>query len=116
MTATAVRRLAYAALPVLYLLRNDFWFWDDASRFLGLPVGLSYHVLFCAAVVLTMWWLVRAAWPADELDRLATGGPGGGAARSAETVAGGAGAGPAAMPEDGGRGAGAAAAGPEAGR
>lgn len=101
MTAMAVRRLAYAALAVLYLLRNDFWFWDDATRFLGLPVGLTYHILFCAAVVLTMWWLVRAAWPAEELDRLATGGPGAGAARAAETVAGGAGAAAAAMPEDG---------------
>lgn len=102
MTATAVRRLAYAALPVLYLLRNDFWFWNDASRFLGLPVGLSYHVLFCAAVVLTMWWLVRTAWPAEELDRLATGGSGAGAAPAAEPDAGGASAAPAAMPEDGG--------------
>lgn len=102
MTAMAVRRLAYAALPVLYLLRNDFWFWDDATRFLGLPVGLTYHILFCAAVVLTMWWLVRAAWPAEELDRLATGGPGAGAARAA-------------MREDGGRGAGATGAMPEDG-
>lgn len=102
MTATAVRRLAYAALPILYLLRNDFWFWDDARRFLGLPVGLSYHVLFCAAVVLTMWWLVRSAWPADELDRLATGGLGAGSARAVEPDAGRRGAGAAASPEDGG--------------
>lgn len=73
MAATAVRRLAYATLPVLYLLRNDFWFWSDGSRFLGLPIGLTYHILFTAAVVLAMWWLVRSAWPAAELDRLATG-------------------------------------------
>ncbi len=73
MAATAVRRLAYAALPVLYVLHNDLWFWNDGSRFLGLPIGLTYHLLFSAAVVLTMWWLVRSAWPAAELDRLATG-------------------------------------------
>ncbi len=73
MTATAIRRLAYAALPVLYLLRNDFWFRFDGSRFLGLPIGLTYHILFSAAVVLAMWWLVRSAWPAAELDRLAAG-------------------------------------------
>ncbi len=68
-----VRRLAYAALPVLYLLHNDLWFWSDARRFLGLPIGLTYHILFSATVVLTMWWLVRRAWPAAELDRLAAG-------------------------------------------
>ncbi len=73
MAATAVRRLAYAALPVLYLLHNDLWFWNDGSRFLGPPIGLTYHILFSAAVVATMWWLVRSAWPAAELDRLATG-------------------------------------------
>lgn len=76
MTATtarrpAVRKLAYAALTVLYLLHNDLWFWSDGRRFLGLPVGLTYHILFSIAVVLTMWWLVRSAWPAAALDRLA---------------------------------------------
>ena len=40
---------------------------------LGLPIGLTYHILFSAAVVLAMWWLVRSAWPAAELDRLAAG-------------------------------------------
>ena len=63
MAATAVRRLAYATLAVLYLLHNDLWFWYDEDRFLGLPVGLTYHLLFAGAVVLTMWWLVRGAWP-----------------------------------------------------
>lgn len=73
MAARVLRRLAYAALPVLYVLRNDLWFWNDGSRFLGLPVGLTYHLLFSAAVVLAMWWLVRRAWPAAELERLAAG-------------------------------------------
>ena len=67
----AARIAAYAALPLLYLLRNDLWFWDDPSRLLGLPVGLSYHILFSAAVVLVMWFLVRVAWPGDALERLA---------------------------------------------
>ncbi len=72
----AARIAAYAALPLLYLLRNDLWFWDDPSRLLGLPVGLSYHILFSAAVVLVMWLLVRVAWPGDALERLAgTGAP-----------------------------------------
>ena len=71
MAARAARVTAYAALPVLYLLHNDLWFWDDPSRFLGLPVGLTYHVLFSAVVVLAMWRLVRVAWPAGVLDELA---------------------------------------------
>ena len=73
MAARVLRRLAYAALPVLYVLHNDLWFWNDGGRFLGLPVGLTYHLLFSAAVVLAMWWLVRRAWPAAELERLAEG-------------------------------------------
>jgi hypothetical protein len=73
MAATVVRRLAYATLAVLYVLHNDLWFWSDGNRFLGLPIGLTYHILFTAAVVLSMWWLVRKAWPAASLDRLAAG-------------------------------------------
>lgn len=71
MAAGAARFTAYAALPALYVLHNDLWFWDDPNRFLGLPVGLTYHVLFSAAVVLAMWRLVRVAWPGEALDRLA---------------------------------------------
>ncbi len=71
MAAGAARVTAYAALPALYLLHNDLWFWNDPGRFLGLPVGLTYHVLFSAVVVLAMWRLVRVAWPGDVLDELA---------------------------------------------
>ena len=71
MAARAARVTAYAALPVLYLLHNDLWFWDDPGRFLGLPVGLTYHILFSSAVVLAMWRLVRVAWPGGVLDKLA---------------------------------------------
>lgn len=71
MAAGAVRVTAYAALPALYLLHNDLWFWDDPNRFLGLPIGLTYHILFSAVVVLAMWRLVRVAWPGDVLDDLA---------------------------------------------
>lgn len=71
MAAGAVRVTTYAALPALYLLHNDLWFWDDPNRFLGLPIGLTYHILFSAVVVLAMWRLVRVAWPGDVLDELA---------------------------------------------
>ena len=71
MAARAARVTAYAALPALYALHNDLWLWDDPSRLLGLPVGLTYHILFSAAVVLVMWWLVRVAWPGAALEKLA---------------------------------------------
>jgi len=71
MAARAARVTAYAALPALYALHNDLWLWDDPSRFLGLPVGLTYHILFTAAVVLVMWGLVRVAWPGYALRKLA---------------------------------------------
>ncbi len=71
MAARAARVTAYAALPALYALHNDLWLWDDPNRLLGLPVGLTYHILFSAAVVLVMWRLVRVAWPGDALGKLA---------------------------------------------
>ena len=93
MATRAVRVTAYAALPALYLLHNDLWLWDDPGRFLGLPVGLSYHVLFSAAVVLAMWRLVRVAWPGDKLDGLAGARGADGGGRPGAADAGGAGGG-----------------------
>jgi hypothetical protein len=58
------RRLALAGLPVLVILHNDFWLWDDPRFLLGLPVGLTYHALFCLAATGVMVLLVRRAWPA----------------------------------------------------
>ena len=64
MTTAVMRRLAWAGLPVLFVLHNDFWLWDDPRFVLGLPVGLLYHVGFCAASAVVMVMLVRYAWPA----------------------------------------------------
>jgi hypothetical protein len=58
------RRLVYAGLALLYLLHNDLWFWDDPRPVLGLPVGLTYHIAYCAAAAVLMALLVRFAWPA----------------------------------------------------
>lgn len=46
MSGARLRRLLYAALGVLYLLHNDLWLWHDAGWLFGLPVGLTYHVLY----------------------------------------------------------------------
>jgi hypothetical protein len=59
------RAVVYALMGALYLLHNDLWAWDDPRPVLGLPVGLTYHVLFCFAVAGVMWLALRWAWPAD---------------------------------------------------
>lgn len=57
------RRLVYAALFVVYLLHNDLWLWHDSRIVLGLPIGLLYHVGFCAAASVILFLLVRFCWP-----------------------------------------------------
>lgn len=59
-----MRNALYAALVLLFLLHNDLWLWTHSSRLLGLPVGLTYHVLYCFAVSALMALVVKHAWPA----------------------------------------------------
>lgn len=59
-----MRALLYVLLVVLCALRIDLWLWNDAQIVLGLPVGLTYHVLYCFAMTGVMALLVRYAWPA----------------------------------------------------
>ena len=49
----------------LYVLHQDVWFWDSARPlFAGfLPVGLTYHAVYCAATSALMWALTTYAWP-----------------------------------------------------
>lgn len=61
------RWLLYGALVALYVLHNDLWLWNDARFVLGLPVGLTYHIVFCFVVVVVMALMVVHAWP-TELD------------------------------------------------
>lgn len=58
-----MRFLLYVALLILFVLHNDIWLWNDGSLVLGLPVGLTYHVLYCLATTALMGLLVRHAWP-----------------------------------------------------
>jgi hypothetical protein len=47
-----MRYVPYALLLLLYPLHTDVWYWDDASVLLGLPLGVTYHVLWTLAVSL----------------------------------------------------------------
>jgi Protein of unknown function (DUF3311) len=55
---------------VLIALHQDIWFWKDKTLVFGLmPIGLLYHALFAVTASLTMWMLVKVAWP-KEFDAL----------------------------------------------
>ena len=58
--------LLAAAVAALYLLHQDYWFWDSARPlvFGFLPIGLFYHAVYSLAVAVLMWALIRYAWPA----------------------------------------------------
>lgn len=58
-----LRAALYIALAAVFLLHQDFWLWDDARMLFGLPIGLTYHVLYCLVVAGLMALLVRFAWP-----------------------------------------------------
>ena len=60
------RLLLAAAVAVLYLAHQDFWFWRTARPlvFGFLPIGIAYHGLYCVAAALLMWALTKLAWPA----------------------------------------------------
>jgi TRAP-type C4-dicarboxylate transport system permease small subunit len=68
LTSNRTRGLLFAALALAFVLRIDLWFWDDPSLVLGLPVGLTYHALYCVAVAGLMALVVRFVWKpqADE--------------------------------------------------
>lgn len=52
---------------VIFLaLHQDFWFWTDKTLIFGLmPIGLLYHALYAGVASLTMWFLVKIAWPSE---------------------------------------------------
>ena len=65
MSRGAVRGLLYAALVLLFLLHQDLWFWNDARKVAGMPVGLTYHVAYCLVASALMALLVRFDGPSD---------------------------------------------------
>ena len=60
-----MRSVAVAAVVVLYVLHQDFWFWREARPlvFGCLPIGLFYHAVFTIASSAVLWLLVKVAWP-----------------------------------------------------
>ncbi len=59
----------YGLLALLYVLHTDWWLWNDARLWFGLPVGLLYHLVYMLATAVVMYMLVTQAWPRHlELD------------------------------------------------
>jgi len=63
--ALNMRLLAVAAVVLLYVLHQDFWYWREARPlvFGFLPIGLFYHAAFTLASSFVLWLLVKFAWP-----------------------------------------------------
>jgi hypothetical protein len=62
---TRTQALLALLVTVVYLLHQDFWNWSKVEPmvFGFLPVGLAYHVAYSLVASLTMFLLVRFAWP-----------------------------------------------------
>ena len=61
-----MRIILWLGFIVLFVVHQDFWFWDDDTLIFGfLPIGLAYHAGFSAAAA-TLWLLmVKLAWPSE---------------------------------------------------
>lgn len=64
-----MRYAVYALLVLLYVLHTDVWYWSDPRIVLGLPIGVTYHVLWTLVVSVAFGLAVRYAWP-EELEAL----------------------------------------------
>ena len=61
-----MRKLLFTvAIAALYAAHQDVWFWRTARplAFGFLPVGLTYHAIYCLASAVLMWLLTTYAWP-----------------------------------------------------
>ncbi|MGH1364759.1 MAG: DUF3311 domain-containing protein [Calditrichia bacterium] len=61
----SIRSVLILFLGLFYFLRIDLWWWQDSSRLLGLPIGLTYQIGFCFAVSALFYLIVTYAWPTD---------------------------------------------------
>ena len=52
-------------VTALYAAHQDLWFWHSARPFLAgfLPIGLTYHAIYCLAASALLWLLTTYAWP-----------------------------------------------------
>lgn len=66
-----MRKAVWIAVVVLFVLHQDFWWWEDKTLLFGfLPIGLAWHALY--SLLAAGLWLaaVKYAWP-DEVEAFA---------------------------------------------
>jgi hypothetical protein len=72
-SSKTARRLVWTGFAMLFLLHQDFWWWDDRTLVWGyLPIGMFYHILFSIAAAVLWICAIRWAWP-EHLEEWATG-------------------------------------------
>jgi hypothetical protein len=60
------RKLVWFLVLALFVLHQDFWWWDQRTLILGfLPIGLAYHAAFSLAAAVVWALAIRFAWPAS---------------------------------------------------
>jgi len=58
------RWLVWFLVCALFLLHQDFWWWDNRTLVLGfLPIGLFYHAVFSLAAGVVWALANKLAWP-----------------------------------------------------
>ncbi len=58
----SLRWVLYSLLAILFILHNDYWFWQTPQMVLGLPIGILYHIMYCFVASLIMFSLVKYTW------------------------------------------------------
>jgi len=59
-------KLVWLGVAVLFVLHQDFWWWNDRTLILGfLPIGLFYHSAFSIAAGLIWALASKFAWPEE---------------------------------------------------
>jgi len=61
-----MKKVIFVLAILLFVLHQDFWFWDDASLVFGfMPIGLFYHAMYSVMAGVLWFLVVKFAWPED---------------------------------------------------
>ena len=60
-------------IALLFLVHQDFWWWDDSSVVFGfLPIGLASQMFITLAAGVGWWLATRFCWPKELEDSVST--------------------------------------------
>jgi hypothetical protein len=61
-----MKNYVIGAAIILFILHQDFWFWDNATLVFGfLPIGLAYHAFYSLLAGALWAFAVVYAWPTE---------------------------------------------------